>query len=116
MPREEDLIRLRHMLDAAREAIEHATGRSRADLETDRQFMHTLVRLLQIIGEAASEVSEPCRGELPDIRWRSIVGMRHRLVHAYYDIDLAIAWKTVQEDLPPLVAQLGRVLGEQGGA
>jgi uncharacterized protein with HEPN domain len=113
MPRDKDTVRLHHMLDAAREAVSHAAGRARADLDTDRQLMHALVRLLEIIGEAASQVPQSTRDKHPQIEWRSMVGMRHRIVHAYFHVDLNVVWKAVQEDLPPLIAQLARVLGEE---
>lgn len=110
MPREEDLVRLRHMLDAAQEAMAHAAGRSRADLDSNRMLMHSLVRLLEIIGEAAAQVSQEGRNQLAGLEWRAIVGMRHRIVHAYFDINLDRVWDTVTEDLPPLAAQLSEAL------
>ena len=104
--RRDDAIRLRHMLDAAREAIAFARGRTRGDLDTDRQLVLALVKDIEIVGEAATGVTEPTRRSLPDIPWERIVGMRHRLVHAYFDINLDIVWKTAREELPELIAQL----------
>lgn len=106
--RNDDVIRLRHMADAAREAIGFAEDRTRADLDVDRKLVLALVKAIEIIGEAAYQVSQTARSELPGIPWEDIVGMRHRLVHAYFDINLDILWQTVQEDLPPLVAELER--------
>lgn len=113
---EEDLVRLRHMLDAAREAMEYAAGRSRVDLDTDRMLMHSLVRLLEVIGEAAGQVSQEGRGALPALDWRAMVGMRHRIVHAYFDINLDRVWDTVTQDLPPLISDLEAALQEQGSS
>ncbi len=110
--RKDDLIRLRHMLDAAREAIEFAGNSRRNDLDGDRKLTLALVKDVEIIGEAAYQVAEDARRILPDIPWDDIVGMRHRLVHAYFDINLDILWKTVQEDLPPLVQILSDALSE----
>lgn len=98
------------MLDAAREAISFAAGRSREDLDDSRMFALSLVQCLQIIGEAANNVSEACRGGCPDIPWPSIIGMRHRLVHVYFDIDLDVVWKTVTQELPTLVPLLADAL------
>lgn len=111
--RKDDLIRLRHMLDAAREAVEFFRNSRRKDLDGDRKLTLALVKDVEIIGEAAYQVAEDARRNLPEIPWDDIVGMRHRLVHAYFDINLDILWKTVQEDLPPLVQILSAILGEE---
>jgi len=78
----DDRIRLQYMLDAAREALSFK-GQGREDLDRDRLLVLGLVKAIEIIGEAACQVSEGTRAELPDIPWEDIVGMRHRLVHAY---------------------------------
>jgi len=111
--RKDDLIRLRHMPDAAREAVEFARNSCRKDLDGDRKLTLALVKDVEIIGEAAYQISEDTRRTLPEIPWEDIVGMRHRLVHAYFDINLDILWKTVQEDLPPLVRIRSEKLGEE---
>jgi uncharacterized protein with HEPN domain len=98
------------MLDAAREAITFTEGRTRADLEVDRMLVLALVKEIEIVGEAASQISQEAREQLPNIPWPDIVGMRHRLVHAYFDINLEILWQTVQSDLPPLIAELEQIL------
>ncbi|UCF95099.1 MAG: DUF86 domain-containing protein [Desulfobacterales bacterium] len=105
-----DLIRLRHMLDAAKEAKSFVRGKDRKDLHTDRQLALALVKSIEIIGEAASKVSDKCRDDLPQIPWRSIIGMRNRLIHAYFDINRDILWMTVIEDLPPLISQLEGII------
>ncbi len=104
--RMDDEIRLRHMLDAASEALSFAEGRTRGDLDTDRQLVLALVKDIEIVGEAANQVTEPTRQRLPEMPWERIVGMRNRLVHAYFDINLDIVWKTVREDLPELIILL----------
>jgi uncharacterized protein with HEPN domain len=101
-----DAIRLQHMLDATREAIAFACGRTRTDLDRDRMLVLSLVKDIEIIGEAAFQISLGTRDQLPDVPWDDIVGMRHRLVHAYFDINLDILWRTVQDDLPPLLQVL----------
>jgi uncharacterized protein with HEPN domain len=111
--RKDDLIRLRHMLDAASEAVEFARNSRRKDLDGDRKLTLALVKDIEIIGEAAYQVAEDVRRNLPEIPWDDIVGMRHRLVHAYFDINLDILWKTVHGDLPPLVQILTAALGEE---
>lgn len=108
--RKDDAVRLRHMLDAAEEALTFVQGRRRVDLDMDRQLVLSLVKEVEIIGEAAYQVSQATRNTLSEMPWEDIIGMRHRLVHAYFDINLDIPWRTVQEDLPALVALLRPVL------
>ena len=108
--REHDAIRLRHMIDAAREAVSFAQGRSRGDLERDRMLVLSLVKAIEIVGEAAFQISKPTRDEMPSIPWEDIIGMRHRLVHVYFDINIDILWQTVQSDLPALIAQIEPLL------
>jgi uncharacterized protein with HEPN domain len=94
------------MLQSAREAVGYAKGRTREDLENDRPLVHSLVRCLEIVGEAANYVSREFREMNPQIAWFDMIGMRNRLIHAYFDVDLDIVWKTVKEELPPLIAEL----------
>ena len=104
--RYEDTIRLRHMLDAAQDALSFAEGRAREELDTDRQLVLAIVKCVEIIGEAAGQVSPEARADLSALPWRKMVAMRHRLVHAYYDINPDVVWSTLQEDLPPLIEAL----------
>jgi uncharacterized protein with HEPN domain len=99
------------MLDAARLAVRSAKGRRRDELDDEEDlFVHGLVRLVGVIGEAASKVSKPTRAEIDYIPWADIIGMRMRLVHDYFDIDLDIVWATVQTSLPDLIGKLERSL------
>jgi len=98
--------RLRHMLDAANEALSFARGRSRADLDDNRMLALALVRLLEVIGEAGARVSPERQARLPHIPWREVTGMRNRLIHGYAEVDLDIVWAVIEEDLPKLVADL----------
>jgi uncharacterized protein with HEPN domain len=110
MTRRDPLIRLRHMLDHAREARDMAQGRTRADLDSDRMLNLALVRLLEIVGEAAAQVSDEERARFSAIPWPEIVGLRNRLIHGYDTVDLDILWKIIQTDLPPLIAALEGIL------
>src|SRR5262249_8467219 len=102
----EDAIRVRHMIEAAEAAGTFIAGRQRADLESDRMLLFALVRAIEIIGEAASRLSTEGRATMPSVPWASVVAMRHRLVHAYFDIDREIVWKTATEEIPPLLTLL----------
>ena len=106
-----DDARLRHMLDAAREAVAFAAGHQRADLDANRMLALSLVKLIEILGEAATRVSDPTRATLPAIPWQQIVRMRNRLIHVYFNVDLDIVWDVVSHDLPPLIRALDAALG-----
>lgn len=109
----DDQVRLRHMLDAARTAVGLAAGRSRADLEDQNDpLVHALVRLVSVIGEAAGKLSPAGQSELNEVRWPDLIGMRHRLIHDYFDINLDILWATVQVSLPDLIKNLEAALPE----
>lgn len=98
------------MLDAAKEAVGFVKGRYRTELDTNRMLSLSLVRLLEVIGEAAYGISPSFRESHPDMAWKQMSGMRNRLIHGYYDVNLDIVWKTVTEDLPVLIAQLEKAL------
>jgi uncharacterized protein with HEPN domain len=73
----------------------------------------TSIRCTEIVGEAAARLSEECRRSCPQIEWNSIIGMRNRLIHAYFDVNLAIIWRTVRDDLPALISALQGVLDSE---
>jgi uncharacterized protein with HEPN domain len=103
-------VALRHMLDHAREAIAIMRGRSKDDLERDRPLGLAIVRLLEIIGEAATRVPVEERSRCPGILWSEIVGMRNRLIHGYDEVDFDIVWSVLRYDLPELVAKLEKLV------
>jgi uncharacterized protein with HEPN domain len=109
MSRHEGDVRLRHMLDHANEALA-MRGRTRADLDTDRQLNLSLVRLLEIVGEAAGRVPSEERTVHLDIAWPEIIGLRNRLIHSYDSVDFDILWQIVTDDLPPLITALEKAL------
>ena len=105
-----DYVRLRHMLDAANEALSFVAEKSRIELDMDRALALALVKSLEIIGEAASRISPDFRSQSPDLPWTDLVAMRNRLIHAYFDVNLDIVWQTVTDELPPLVKLLEQLL------
>lgn len=90
MSRHSDEIRLRHMLDHAREAVALAHGKTKADLLGDRLLQLGFVRLVEVTGEAAGRVSREFRERHPSIPWEDVVGMRHKLIHEYDRVNLDI--------------------------
>jgi uncharacterized protein with HEPN domain len=65
---------------------------------------------LEIVGEAASQITTETRAELPDLAWREIIGMRNRIIHAYNRVNYDVVWDTVKIDIPVLIAQLEALL------
>lgn len=108
--RKDDLVRIRHMLDAAREATEFAKNRNRADLDSNRMLVLSIIKSIEILGEAASKVTREGREAHSEIPWADIVATRNRLIHVYFDIDLDLVWDSVTDDLPPLIAALETAL------
>lgn len=108
MPR--DPAYLADMIAAARLAVSYTAGRSELDFLDDRQLQDAVIRRLEIIGEAARRVSDQTRGQLPDVPWGMIIGMRNLLIHRYDAVDPAIVWETVHVNLPPLIERLERFI------
>ena len=105
--------RARRVPDRARDMLE-AIGNAHADIGdlgkeqflADGKTQRAVIESIIVIGEAANQLSESFRGRYPDIDWRGIIGMRNRLVHGYFDVDLEVVWSVVKVDLPVLISQL----------
>jgi uncharacterized protein with HEPN domain len=108
LPRE--LNYLVDILEAARLLQKFVEGVNQDTFENDLMRQAAVMRQLEIMGEAARRLSEETRQELSEIPWHQIIGMRNRLIHVYDDVDLAIVWDTVQNDLPPLMSQLEKIV------
>lgn len=103
---EEDRVRVRHMIDAARAVHRFLHGRTRQDLSSDQLLLFAVLHAVQVLGEAASKVTPATRSAHGSIPWAAIVGMRNRLVHAYFDIDVDIVWVAATEEIPALLPRL----------
>jgi uncharacterized protein with HEPN domain len=95
MSRHDEATYLKHMRDYAARAVAFCRDRSRADLDNDRMLMLAVCRLLEMLGESACQLPADSRDGLPDIPWKQIIGLRHRLVHAYDQINRDIIWSIV---------------------
>jgi uncharacterized protein with HEPN domain len=107
----EDRTRILHMIEASESAINFVTGRHRDDLNSDQMLLFALVRAIEIVGEAAGRVSEATRQAAADMPWSLVVSMRNRLVHAYFDVDNDVVWRTAAEELPALLPKLRALVG-----
>ncbi len=102
------------MLTAAREATQFARGKTLPGLLKDRQLTLALLKCVEIIGEAAARVGEDTRAKYPNLPWVDMIGMRNRLIHNYFDVDLSLLWTTVSDDLPELIRELEAIEGRAG--
>lgn len=102
----DDLIRLRHLRDAAEKAMKFSEGKTRQSLDDDELLRLGLTKLVEIVGEAAKQVSEPTRATYSEVPWSAAARMRDRLIHHYFDIDLDVLWITITDDLPRLLELL----------
>jgi uncharacterized protein with HEPN domain len=112
MSHHDDSVPLRHMLDACREAVQYSQGRSRTDLDSDRLFQLAMVRLVEVIGEAAGRLTKTTHARHPQIPWPQIISTRNRLIHGYDQIDHDILWNILTQDLPPLIPILEGILSK----
>jgi uncharacterized protein with HEPN domain len=104
MPREEAL--LLDMLLAARKILRFTAGLSETDFRASDLVQSAVIREIQVLGEAARLVSDETRTAHPDIAWSAISGMRNRVIHEYFNIDLNVVWQTIRDDIPALADQL----------
>ncbi len=110
MTRHDPKVSFLQMRDYVLEAMSLGKDKSRNDLEKDRILNLALTRLLEVVGEAATRVPDEIRAKFSDLPWPQIIGLRHRLIHAYDQVDLDILWGIVSEDLPPLFKQLEKII------
>ena len=113
MTRHDETITLRQMLDHVEEAVFLSKDRARRDLESDRVFFLALLKLVEMVGEAATRIPEATQARYPDIPWREIIGTRNRLIHGYDAVDFDILWEIVTADFPTLASRLRAILPEQ---
>jgi len=107
-------VRMRHMLDYAREAVAMGADKTAVELGKNRQLSLAVIHLVELIGEAASQVPREIQLQYPQIPWPKIVGTRNRLIHGYDDVDYDILCETIKNDLPPLIDALEKILDKTG--
>jgi uncharacterized protein with HEPN domain len=101
---------LQDMLDNAEKALEFVGSMELDQFFEDEKTSYAVVRALEIIGEAARKIPEDVRVSIPELHWREISGMRNKLTHEYFGVNMKVVWRTVREDLPPLIQVLRKVL------
>lgn len=102
------------MYENVQKAQAFIRGYSFTQFEQDERIHYAVVRALEIIGESASKIPQDIQNLYGEIPWREISGMRNKLIHDYFGVDLAVVWQTVKEDLPNLQTQLAAMLRDFG--
>ena len=116
MPPRRDSVFIAQMIEAAEAALEFSAGDTAESFAGDRLVGFAVVRAIQLVGQAARGVTEELKAAHPEIPWREMIGMRNVVVHDYADVDLALVWKTVRDDLPSLIRRLNAILAESGAS
>lgn len=111
--RGEDKIWILHMIESAQCVQEFLAGKTYDDLQKNKQLSFAVVRALEIVGEAASQIAQELRDKYPQIPWRNIISMRNKLIHAYFDINYRIIWSAAKEDIPQLLQHLKDIKDEK---
>ena len=106
----DDKTRLGHMLFAAQKILHFTENVDRVEFDNDEKLQLAIIRLIEIIGEAAARLTSELYDQYPHIAWQAIIGMRNRLVHAYFAINLDIVWNTIEIAIPQLVADIDQIL------
>ena len=97
-----DAVFLAHILDAINVIESYTTGLTYEGFYDTRLVQDGVIRQLEIIGEASRNLSDEFRTQNSDLPWQQIIGLRNRLIHAYFDVSLGIIWDIVQDDIPPM--------------
>jgi len=100
---------LDHMLEAARQACAYAQGMSKEEFLADKRTQQAVILNLILIGEEATKLlkdDDAFADRYPQVPWRSMKGMRNRIAHGYFEINLDTVWETIQTALPKLIEQL----------
>jgi uncharacterized protein with HEPN domain len=104
-----DSARIAHILEAAQDVKNFIQGKNRSSLDSEKMLLYAIVRAIEIIGEASSQISTETRSQYPELPWRDAVGMRNQLIHAYITVDSDIVWKTATVAIPQFIEEIKRL-------
>jgi len=100
---------LNHILDSIKDIESHIKSVSRKKFLSSVKTQDAVIRKLEIIGEATKHIPSKVRKKYPEIPWKQIAGMRDRLIHVYFDVDLDLVWRILKADLPKLKKQIEKI-------
>jgi uncharacterized protein with HEPN domain len=106
----DDSIYLRHIIDAFTQVDHYMDGISHEEFFSNKLLQDGVIRQLEVMGEAARNLSDDFRNEHPQIPWSQMIGLRNRMTHAYFNVNLQIIWEIVRGDLPDLKRKIQCIL------
>lgn len=110
----DDTVYLQHVLDAINTVQEYLQGVNEEKFKATRLLQDGAIRQIEIIGEAVRHISKDIRKAYPEIPWQDIAGMRDKIIHDYFGVDIEKVWDTAQQDLPVWKEQVVRILKDYG--
>ena len=102
MTKREDLVFIKHVLDAINDIQFSIKNLSKKEFTENKDVKDDTIRRIEIIGEASKNISKKLKNKHKEIVWKKIIGTRDRLIHAYFNVDLDILWEIIKKDLPEL--------------
>ena len=101
---------LRDIFDSINDIADFIKSMNFEEFKRDKKTIYAVVRSIEVIGEATKKIPRALRGKHRDIPWKKMAGMRDRLIHEYFGIDVEILWKTAKEDIPSLKQSIQNIL------
>jgi uncharacterized protein with HEPN domain len=106
----DDSVYLHHIIDAFMQIEYYIDGVSHEEFLSNKLLQDGVIRQLEVMGEAARNLSDDLRNEYPQVPWRQMIGLRNRMIHAYFNVNLQIIWEIVRGDLPDLKRETESIL------
>ncbi len=104
---------LQDIVEAADRVASYVESMTRSEFETDQMRIDAVIRNLGIIGEAVKKIPDSIREKYPSVPWHNIAGLRNRVIHVYFNVNMDVVWDALQTKLPPLKTQIQRILKER---